>query len=509
MLASAVRAAKDSIPMRRRRVGTIKGISLLELVRRHWLVLVVGYVFAFLDPFGINSKTSQAISDAFDRMYSPFYTRELAGSASGDLVDVILIDDLSIYTLAKEEYGYLQANDWPLAYSDYGVIIDALRRHGYGTVILDVTFYRARRLDKSFQTLVSRLDYFRDKTGINVIVGAGDDPGELEPSITDLTDAVSALGLTGWSGYGDYYPVSLVRHGHKTLAVEGYDAYCRNKECQRLTEAGNAWLTPKESGMHISWGLPAERMAASLGCADVSHSTAWWKLMIIGVRNVFSAETVRAYDEQSCPPLPTAMLSDVFCAKDECDEFFSTGRSQGDRIAIVGVSLPSARDLFDPPIPGRLPGVYLHAEALRNLLYYGTDYLKPFRVQFSLASIGGPAWTLPIDRILAWPLLLWVVLYGVRRLIHWRWGWENTSNWPELAIEVGELALVVILICLVYIVALACHRTPGFLIELVALMPWLWVAIRNERKEIENEQKTIALAAYAPEHFAIGRDSIH
>lgn len=174
---------------------------------------------------------------------------------------------------------------------------------------------------------------------------------------------------------------------------------------------------------------------------------------------------------------------------------------------MVGVSLPSARDLFDPPIPGRLPGVYLHAEALRNLLFYGPDYLKPIGLQPNLGLIGKPSWTLPIDLILTWPLLLLVVLVAVRKLINWRWGWEYTSRWTELAMELVEVAVVVVLLGLIYIAVLAFHRTPGFLTELMAFMPWLWVAIRNERKEMENEHKTVALATGDPEQLGIGRDT--
>jgi len=68
------------------------GTSLTGMIRRHWTLLVVGYLLVFVDPFGISSKSSQAISDAFDRLFSPFYSHALA-AGNADLVDVILIDD--------------------------------------------------------------------------------------------------------------------------------------------------------------------------------------------------------------------------------------------------------------------------------------------------------------------------------------------------------------------------------------------------------------------------------
>lgn len=74
-------------------------LSALKALRRHWVVLMVGYVLVLVDPFGVGSTTSKAVTDAFDRMVSPFYTRDFKADSAhspADLVDVILIDDPSI-----------------------------------------------------------------------------------------------------------------------------------------------------------------------------------------------------------------------------------------------------------------------------------------------------------------------------------------------------------------------------------------------------------------------------
>jgi len=495
-------------------MGTRKGISLREMVRRHWLVLAVGYVFIFYDPFSISAKTGQAVSDAFDRLFSPFYSDALAmapHSESRDLVDVILIDDLSILTLSNEENAYLRANDWPLAYSDHGVVIDALRRRGYGTVILDITFYRARRQDKTFQSLVTRLNYFRNHLDMKVILSAGENPDELEDSIKPLISAVSGLGLAGWSGYGDDYPINLLvgcEQPVRSLAVEGYCSKAGWQECDKLFKAEDSWpVVPKASGMHLSWGMPAQRMASSINCDSHPPGAGFLEMMKVGMRNAFKAETVSSEGRQACPPLPTATLSDVFCTGSDCGDFFSAVESDGERIAVVGVSLPSARDLFNPPIPGQLPGVYLHAEALRNLLHYGPEYLKPIGLTMTLQFTGMPALTVPFDLILAWPLLLWVGLVLARRLVYWRWARGIRSERSELAMELGEVMAALLLLSLIYVGARSMNRTPGFLTELVALMPWFWIAIRNERKEMENERTTLALAACTSEQRTTGGNS--
>ena len=45
-----------------------------------------------------------------------------------------------------------------------------------------------------------------------------------------------------------------------------------------------------------------------------------------------------------------------------------------DRLVIIGVAIPQARDNFVSPINGQIPGAYLHAAAVENLINYGADF---------------------------------------------------------------------------------------------------------------------------------------
>nr|WP_284047973.1 CHASE2 domain-containing protein [Marinobacter sp. ATCH36] len=437
-------------------------------------------------------------------MVSPFYTRDLArgqGLDSADLVDVILIDDRSIRELSREGVGYLRANDWPLAYSDHLMLIDALRRRGYGTIIFDVTFYRKRSLDGSFNDLVTRLDYFREHAGLEVILSAGSDPEDLEDSIQPLVNAVSDLGLTGWSGYGDGYPLNHVfpdGRQEPSLAFAGYQAFCRQAgpmACEDLSRAEEAWLVPEPSGMHLNWGMPSKHQSDSIGCMprtlDETWYPAWVELLVVIKRNLVGPDIIDENTRNVCPPLPTATLQDVLFSGSECKPLFdSDGPNACDtpRIAMVGVSLPSARDLFDPPTPGRLPGVYLHAEALRNLLHFQADYFKPLGLELNLGFNGPPQWSLPVDVFLVWPLLLLAAVWLARRVLEWRWKEENTWEIPEILLELGETVLVLIALVLLYQLAIVFHRTPGGLADLIGLIPLLLIVVRRERKEIEHER---------------------
>jgi hypothetical protein len=296
-----------------------------------------------------------------------------------------------------------------------------------------------------------------------------------------------------------------------TLAVAGYKVYClksQSRHCDDLSTAENAWMVPRPSGMHLSWGMPAQRMASTLDCRATPENAIALGSIWHWARNILGAEVVSDDGQKPCPPVPTATLRDIFCNGPDCDPFFSQA-SLENRIAIVGVSLPSARDLFDPPVAGLLPGVYLHAEALRNLLHYGADYLKPIGVEWNLASIGLPDLTVPIDLLLSWPLILFLILFLARRTLEWRWRDERRADWPELAVELGELMIIVVSLCLIYSLVLLFHRTPGFLAELIGLTPLLLIAVRKERKEMENERKAMALAACTAVQFGLGRNPLH
>jgi len=471
-----------------------KLLSALKALRRHWVVLMVGYVLVIVDPFGVGTTTSKAVTNAFDRMVSPFYTRDLEES-SADLVDVILIDDASIRALSAEDVGYLRANDWPLAYSDHLVLIDALRRRGYGTVLLDITFYRVRNLDDTFDALVDRLTYFREQVGMNVILSAGSDPDDIEESMLPLVQSASGQGLTGWASHGDVYPLSHeFPNGSRmsTLAFEGYQAYCRQTQwsgCDHdLSGPENAEFLPTLPGMHLNWGMPADRMSGSLGCQSPDRSSAWRESLAVFGRNLIGNETLDDNARATCPPIPTATLGDVLCTAPDCDSFFNDIEPGRQRIAVVGVSLPSARDLFDPPIPGRLSGVYLHAEALRNLLHYGSDYFRPFGLELNLGFVGKPQETLPVDVLMAWPALLMVMVFLTRRVRRWRWQVERPLEIPELVLEIGEILLALVLLSTMYALAIQFHRTPGPLADLIGLIPLLIIVVRKERKEMEHEK---------------------
>ncbi len=59
-----------------------------------------------------------------------------------------------------------------------------------------------------------------------------------------------------------------------------------------------------------------------------------------------------------------------------------------DRLVMVGASITSTGDLVQSPVHGLIPGVYLHAMALDNLIYKGMDYdREPANFSLQLALL--------------------------------------------------------------------------------------------------------------------------
>jgi CHASE2 domain-containing sensor protein len=75
-----------------------------------------------------------------------------------------------------------------------------------------------------------------------------------------------------------------------------------------------------------------------------------------------------------------------------------------DRIVLLGVNLPQAADKFASPINGAIPGVYLHAAAVENLLTFGDRYHR--------AEAG----------IVGWFLMI-VVVVILFHAMTWLWEW--------------------------------------------------------------------------------------
>jgi hypothetical protein len=146
--------------------------------------------------------------------------------------------------------------------------------------------------------------------------------------------------------------------------------------------------------------LPSDyaEMAITWGLNSAEHTLPW------GVRNK-DTKAVESYCRDAhglleiLPPglkklvfneaeKPVCVYHDTLSAGDlipsSVEENDALSKQLAGKIVMVGADVLASPDLVVSPIHGPIPGVYLHAMALDNLLTYGTDYRRAIGFEFSL-----------------------------------------------------------------------------------------------------------------------------
>ena len=152
-----------------------------------------------------------------------------------------------------------------------------------------------------------------------------------------------------------------------------------------------------------------------------------------------------------------------------------------DRVVLLGVDLPQAGDKFMSPINGAIPGVYLHAAAVENLITYGDGY--------HTAEIG-PPWRVAMIALVA--LLTFAMA--------WIWDWlcrvwsRFAPGWgPNL---LAPLTYIAAMFAVGSVVILALSATDLPLTEIVVPIVALHVILFSGL--IENWKRALR-TVFAPE----------
>ncbi|MYM21225.1 CHASE2 domain-containing protein [Duganella sp. FT135W] len=320
------------------------------------------------------------------RAYAP-----IAGSSYGegkrDDIRVLLIDDAAIAAAGQQ---------WPARYSYSARLLRAVAQYHPKAVFVDI-YYSAQRDDDSLPSLLRQVCALHEQ-GTKVFLAANrnrQDEYVLRPELEELAgkcfekvavkytpddiDRLAwnyTLALTG-EGHGH-------EHGLKSAALALYESTGRTVEVEHHTLA-------------LTWGSKA-----------AAHGVAW-----------LSNEAGAAADESYCrdthgllaelapPGLRNSIYRDgskpvcVFHETIRAGQLTETTAEQDvqlrqlieGKVLLIGTALSDTSDLILTPMHGRIPGVYLHAMALDNLMTFGDDYARamhltsPKLVLFLLASM--------------------------------------------------------------------------------------------------------------------------
>lgn len=320
-------------------------------------------VLTLLDPFGLASSSDSASERWLNRMFSSYY--DAAGQRE---IAVVLIDD-----------AYLQRNHtyWPMPYDEQSKLFKRLLGFAPKAVFADLMYshdHSAGDPQKGSQLLANVFERF-ERRGIALFLAntgqVRDEDGQAN-TIKTLAD-VSTAAVVAWNGFDERYPLAVDTPvgALETPAMALYRQFCKTHICNAVpVDTLGALAAPP---IAVQWGLtlPPEQssVAKATRCSTSgSFVSEFWKQLS---RAVFWK--LNDGDERPvCRYTLTLTASDLEVT-DENDRAL-IGRLLAGRLVLVGANITSAGDLTESPVNGQIPGVYLHAMALDNLITKGMDY---------------------------------------------------------------------------------------------------------------------------------------
>ncbi|MCD0267894.1 CHASE2 domain-containing protein [Xanthomonas melonis] len=371
------------------------------------VVFLLTVVVGVLDPFGLKRASEVQSQRIAGRMFAPFYGMPPTPAGSPptiaqDHIAVVLIDD---HTLRARELA------WPPRYNYYDEVLRRVLAQRPRAVYVDILMERRRDYDDSYAdardgiaaeigcakvpvlfgvSAPGRRSIF---SGVgSAASGCSTGPVATESGVTPVAQDV----VTSWRGVGSDYPLLLAAENvrdegwipplstgpgfgadYRSVALALYQQACRTRSSAGCRERAQA-LSSEVLGtpMAVQWGSTLPRVQArprGLGCVRTAPAGWWSRLhsalgltrdgLASGVdaqaenrRRERCAYTLTVFEEQLDDPAVAVVLKD--------------------RVVLIGTRLSGLGDQVLSPVHQQLPGVYLHAMALDNLMSWGSQHMS-------------------------------------------------------------------------------------------------------------------------------------
>lgn len=370
--------------------------SLPRLLLECALAVIIGCLIAILVHFlfGEEFATRQQA-----RVYAPI-AGENYGDGQRDAIRVLLIDDAALAAAGQV---------WPARYSYSARLLQAVAQYKPKAIFVDI-YYGALRDDPSIAALTRSLCAIRQQGVPLFMAAARNGAGQyaLRPEIDALAgscfekvaiqytpddiDRVAwsyALNVPGAGQGGAALPsaaLALYQVGRAPLAVDhhplavswGSRAAANGVGWARETQ-GHAGATDAEhegaqagagTGAHAGADDGAHDGAAASTSSYCRASHGWRELLPPGVRNMMYHDV----DQPLCVFHETLRAGDFARTTPESDARLR--RDIEGKTILIGLATNDSGDFVLSPLHGRIPGIYLHAMVLDNLLVAGQDYAR-------------------------------------------------------------------------------------------------------------------------------------
>ncbi len=315
------------------------------------------------------------------KLYAPL-DGLLYGEGSRDRISTVIIDDNSLAQAGQS---------WPADYSFYGRLLRGIAYYHPRAIFLDIIL-ASQREDPSIDRLTDTLCRLHEH-GIRVYLAGLRDPSAglaLRPELQRIAGTCfEAVAV-------DYRPDEVDRLTWTyDLAYRQPGQNVKSAALAIYDDVSGSSLPVPTSPMALSWGgtpaIQGLRWESSSGASTTSpvreapnpycrNPHGLLELLPPGVQQVFHRDAPKPL----CVFHSTVYAHDLANATRKDDAELS--RNLAGRIVMVGTSRSYTNDLVTSPLHDRLPGVYLHAMALDNLLTYGGNYKRAVGFKLSADS---------------------------------------------------------------------------------------------------------------------------
>lgn len=402
---------------------------------RSFVCILIGLAAAWVLPYILGEEFAVRMAA---RIYSPLvgYFR---GDEGRDKVSVLLIDDRSLKNSEQT---------WPASYGYYARILNALVLYRPKAVFIDVVF-ASKRDDASIGQLTEAVCKAHDagtrvylaarqsETGSFVLrpelqalvprciqpVAIEYDPDGLDqiawnyrliPERSADGTKISSVAATIYRDMGGELP----EHGHGSLALNwGYTPAVRGVE----------WLVPKAPPAHGTDESSTEHGASHGESGEMAYESYCRQPGNPLIETLPPALRSHVYPDAFkpfCVFQNTLYPPDLVTTSEQ--EERDLGLQLRDRVVMVGTALQGSNDRVMSPLHGNIPGVFMHAAALDNLLHYGDDYKRNTHL----------GWKGDSKRVLGLLLVGFCVMVGMNMLGEKLK--EKFLSTPENATSVGQ-----------------------------------------------------------------------
>jgi CHASE2 domain-containing sensor protein len=310
-----------------------------------------------LDPFGLTSSTENASAQWLNRMFSGYY--DPTGQQN---IVVVLIDDA--YLLRNNTY-------WPMPYSEQSKLFKRLLSFKPAALFIDLLYsHDHSRGDPSqgSQLLANVFARYQHQRIPLLLANTGQARGEdNQINVLPQLASVSSPALVSWSGFSDRYPLAAQTAvgAMETPALQLYRHYCREHACKTLP--ASAIESIQAPPIAVQWGLDLAPQQAQI--SGISHCTEPGFLDQL-VQAIFWKLGNSA--QATCPYTLTLSASDL--EANSVEDRALLRQLLTNKLILVGAHITSASDLVQSPLHGKIPGIYIHAMALDNLITQGMNY---------------------------------------------------------------------------------------------------------------------------------------